>query len=192
MLTRLHRTYAHPGAARLLYLPKEAGCTDAAIAPALRRVSEVCAVCQESLSCPLRAVVTMPRVIVFNDTVVVDLAEIAGRGRFLRVVDMGTCLSRCVFVADKEAPTIVHALPSVRICTYETMRWLLSDPRQEFHNALVRALGDRFNIAVNVTAGQSACINGICERHHRVFRHMVLCFAADCPAASFQELLDPC
>ena len=160
--TRLHRTYAHPGAARLLHHLKEAGCTDATIASALRRVSEVCTVCRGSRSRFPRAVVTMPRPTVFNDTVAVDLAEISGRGRFLHVIDLGTRLSRCVVVADKEAPTIVRALLSVWICVYRAMRWLLFDPGREFHNALVRALGERLNTAVNVTAVQSAWSNGIC------------------------------
>jgi len=70
------------------------------------------------------------------------------------------------------------------------MRWLLSDPGREFHNALVRALGERFNVCVNVTAGQSAWSNGICERHNGVVKHMITCLAADYPSASLQELLD--
>jgi len=70
------------------------------------------------------------------------------------------------------------------------MRFLLSDPGREFHNSLVRALGERFNVTGNVTAGQSAWSNGICERHSGFVKHMVTCLAADCPWASFQELLD--
>jgi len=53
---------------------------------------------------------------VFKDAIAVDLAEVAGRGRFLHVIDLGTRLSHWVVVANKEAPTIVRALLSVWIC----------------------------------------------------------------------------
>jgi len=122
VLYQLHRPYANLGAARLLHLLRDAGCSDAAIAPALRRVTEVSAVCRASSSRPPRAVVTLTRPTAFNDTVAVDLAEVTGRGRFLHMIDLGTRLSRCVVVADKKAPTIVRTLLSVWICVYEAMR----------------------------------------------------------------------
>jgi len=110
VLGRLHRPYAHPGAARLLHLLKEAGCPTADLAPTLQRVTEACAVCRRTRPRPPRAIVAVPRTTVFKDTVAVDLAEVAGRGRFLRVIDLRTRLSRYVVVANKEAPTIVRFL----------------------------------------------------------------------------------
>ena len=190
VLTGLHRTYAHPGADRLLFLLKEAGCADPAIAPTLRRVSAECSACRAARPRPPRAVVTLPRPTLFNDTVAVDLAELSGRGRFLHVIDLGTRLSRCVVVGDKEATTIVRALLSHWICVYGAMRVILSDPGREFHNALLRVMAERFNIHVDVTAGQSAWSNGVCERHNGVIKHMVATLASDYPTASLQELLD--
>eukprot|EP00168_Porphyra_purpurea_P017503 TRINITY_DN6081_c0_g1_i2.p1 TRINITY_DN6081_c0_g1~~TRINITY_DN6081_c0_g1_i2.p1 ORF type:complete len:874 (-),score=94.27 TRINITY_DN6081_c0_g1_i2:1941-4562(-) len=190
VLTRLHRTYAQAGADRIIHVLKEAGCTDAAIDPAMRRVTETCSACRSARAGPPRAVVTVPRPSVLNDTVAMDLAKIAGFGTFLHLIDLGTRLSRCVVVADKEAPTIVRALLTAWLCVYGAPCRLLSDPGREFHDALLRVLAERFNIAVNVTVGQSAWSNGICERHNGVITHMVGCLAVDCPAASIQELLD--
>ena len=45
-------------------------------------------------------------------------------------------------------------------------------------------------MCVNVTVGQSAWSNGICERHNGVVKHMVTCLAADYPSASLHDLLD--
>lgn len=190
VLSRLHRTYAHPGAERLLQLLKDAGCASPGLAQALHRVTQRCSVCRANRSRPPRAVVTMPRPAAFNDTLAVDLAELAGRGQFLHSVDIGTRLSRCVIVQDKEAQTIVRALLSHWVCVYGAPRCLLMDPGREFDNSLLRVFAERFNIAVHVTAAQSAWSNGICERHNGVVKHMVTCLAADYPTASFQELLD--
>jgi len=190
VFSRLHRTYAYPGAAHLLHLPKDAGCLDAAIAPALRRVTEILAVCPGARSRPPRAFVTLPRPAVLNDNVAIDLAEASGRGRFLHEIELGTRLSRCVVVPEKEAPTIVRALISVWICVYGAMRWLLSDLGREFHKALVHTLGERFNVSVNLTVCQSAWSNGICERQNGVVKHMVVYLASDHPSASVHEHLD--
>lgn len=64
----------------------------------------------------------MPRSSVIKDTVALDLGELTGWGRFLHMIDLGTRLSRCVVVSDKETTTIVRALLSVWICVYEAMR----------------------------------------------------------------------
>lgn len=189
-LSRLHRTYAHSGAERLLQLLKEAGYSSPGLAQVVQRVTVNCAVCRSNRSRPPQAVVTMPRRAALNDTLAIDLAELAGRGQFLHAVEIGTRLSRCVIVGDKEAPTIVRALLSHWECLYGAPRCLLMDPGREFHNSLLRVFAERFNIAVHVTAAQSAWSNGICERHNGVVKHVVTCLAADYPSASFQELLD--
>lgn len=80
VLGRLHRTYAHPGAARLLHLPKKAGCVDAAVASGLQRVTDSCAVFRGTRARPPRVTVTLPRTAAFNDTVALDLAELTCLG----------------------------------------------------------------------------------------------------------------
>lgn len=190
VLSRLHRTYAHPGAERLLQLLKDAGCMSPGLSQAVQRVTDTCDVCRATRSRPLRSVVTTPRRSAFNDTLAIDLAELAGRGQFLHAVDLGTRLSRCVIVGDEEATTIVRALLSPWVCVYGAARCLLMDPGREFHNSLLRIFAERFNIAVYVPAAQSAWSSGICERHNGVVKHMVVCLAADYPSASFQELQD--
>lgn len=186
----LHRTYAHPGADRLVALLHKAGCRDAAISTTVRQVTAACGSCRATRSRPPRAVVTLPRPTLFNDTLAMDLAEVSKRGAFLHIIDLGTRLSRCVVIQDKEAPTVVRAFLSYWICVYGACRVILSDPGREFHNALMRVLSERFNIRVDVTAAQSAWSNGICERHNGVIKHMVGALTKDYPAASLQELLD--
>lgn len=160
------------------------------LSQAVQRVTDTCDVCRATRSRPLRSVVTTPRRSAFNDTLAIDLAELAGRGQFLHAVDLGTRLSRCVIVGDEEATTIVRALLSPWVCVYGAARCLLMDPGREFHNSLLRIFAERFNIAVYVPAAQSAWSSGICERHNGVVKHMVVCLAADYPSASFQELQD--
>eukprot|EP00170_Pyropia_yezoensis_P001149 contig_5174_g1153 len=107
----------------------------------------------------------------------------------MHVIDLGTRLSRCVVVADKEATTIVRALLFHWICVYGACLIIVSDPGREFHNALTRLLAERFNIRVDVTAGQSAWSNGVRERHNGVIKHMVTTLASEYLAAALQELL---
>lgn len=190
VITGLHRTYAHPGADRLIRLLHEAGCRDPAVATTVRRVTTACGACRSTRSRPPRSVVTLPRPTLFNDTVAMDLAEIDRRGVFLHLVDLGTRLSRCIVIPDKEAGTVVRALLTTWICVYGACRVLLSDPGREFHNQLLRVLAERFNIRVDVTAAQSAWSNGVCERHNGVIKHMVAALAKDYPTATLQELLD--
>lgn len=186
----LHRTYAHTGADRLLALFREAGCRDAAIAPAVRQVTAACGSCRATRSRPPRSVVTLPRPTLFNDTVAMDLAEVTRRGVFLHIIDLVTRVSRCVVIPEKEAPNVVRALLSCWICFYGACRVMLSDSGREFHNALMCILSERFNIRVNVTSAQSAWSNGICERHSGVIKHMVGALSKDCAEASLQELLE--
>lgn len=119
-----------------------------------------------------------------------DLAEIAGRGRFLHVIALDTRLSRCMVFNDKQAPTIFRTLLSHWIYVYGECRVVLSDSGREFHNVLLRSLAEGFNIRADVTAGQSAWSNGVCERHNGVVKHMVTTLASYYPAATLQELLD--
>lgn len=97
----------------------------------------------------------LPHPTLFNDSAAIDLAEVSGRVVFLHVIDLGTCLSRCVVVAGKEAIIIVRALLSYCICVYGACRVMLSDPGKEFHNILMRNLAERFNNLVGVTTSQS-------------------------------------
>lgn len=69
-----------------------------------------------------------------------DMADMTGHGRLLHTVYLGARVSRCLVVADKEASTIARALLSHRIGVFRATRVLLSNPGQDFHNALLRAL----------------------------------------------------
>lgn len=84
----------------------------------------------------------------------------------------------------------MRALLSYWICVYGAPRIILSHPGGECHNALLIVFAERFNIRVDITAGQSAWSNGFCERRTGVVKHMVVTLPADYPAASLQELLD--
>lgn len=128
VLKGLHRTYAHPGADRLLFLLKEAGCNEAAIGPTFRQVTAACGACRAARLRPPRTIVTMPRRTAFNDAIAMDLEELTGRGRFLHIIDLGTRLSKCVVVTDKEATTIVRALLSHCICVFGAPRVVLFCP----------------------------------------------------------------
>ena len=155
-LTHLHRMYAHPGADRLIHLLRAGGLTTSRCAAVARQVTAACSTCRSLRPRPARTVVTLPRPTVFNDTVALDLAELAGRGRFLHLVDLGTRLSQCVVVADKEATTIVRAILDRWVVIYGAPRCVLSDPGAEFHNELFRTMAERFSVRVEATAAQSA------------------------------------
>lgn len=187
VLTRLHCSYGHPCADRLTLLLKEAGCTSRAVSETVQRLTAACKACRTARPRPPRALVTIPRPTHFNDSVAIDLAEIAGRGSFLHVIDLGTRLSRCVAVSDKEAPTRGRALLSQWINVYGACRVILSDPGRELHNALMRLLAERFNMRVDVTAGQSAWSNGVCERHNGVVKHMVISWRPTTPPRRYKS-----
>lgn len=190
VLSGLRRTCAHPGADRLITLLRDEGCRETAMDPTVRQVTAASDSGRSTRFRPPRTVVALPRPTLFIDTLAMDLVEVSKRGIFLHIIDLGTQLSRCVFIPDKEAPTVVRALLSYWICVYSASWVMLSNPGRKFQNALLRMLSERFNIRVEVTAGKSAWSNGVCERHNGVIKLMVVSFSEDYPTETIQELLD--
>lgn len=188
--TKLHTQYGHCAASRLIELLKVQGVTDGAVFSAIENAVAACEACRQTAPRPPRPLVTMPSARSFNDTVAVDLAEVAPLGRFLHIIDLGTRFAKAVAVPNKETATITRALLSGWLVHYGSPRLLLSDPGREFDSALWRVMSERFNIGVASTAAQAHFSNGVVERHNLTLKTMVTRLHKDHPAAALQELLD--
>ena len=102
---KLHTQYVHCSAARLNELLRTAGAQDAKVFEAVTAAVDGCDACKLTASRPPRPPVAVPRALQFNDTVAVDLAQVAPIGAFLHMVDLGTRFSKAVAIANNAQST---------------------------------------------------------------------------------------
>jgi len=187
---KLHTQYGHCSAPRLNTLLRQAGVQDDAVFRAVADVVAGCDACTKTAPRPPRPLVSVPRALKFNDTLAVDLAQVAPVGTFLHIVDLGTRFSKAVALVNKEAPTVARALLSGWIVHHGAPRAILADPGAEFNNALWRVLVERHNIVPLSTAAQAHWSNGIVERHNLTLKTMVTTMVLDHPNIDAQEVLE--
>ncbi|OSX78708.1 hypothetical protein BU14_0103s0051 [Porphyra umbilicalis] len=188
---KLHTQYGHCSAARLNELLRTAGAQDAKVFEAVTAAVDGCDACKRTAPRPPRPLVAVPRALQLNDTVAVDLAQVAPVGTFLHMVDLGTRFSKAVAITNKEATTVARALLAGWFVHHGAPRALLADPGAEFNNAVWRIVAERHNVAVLSTAGQAHWSNGVVERHNLTLKTMVATMALDHVHVPEQELLDP-
>jgi len=188
--SKLHTQYGHCSADRLNALLRTAGTQDAAVFKAVTAAVAGCAACQKTAPRPPRPLVAIPQALKYNDTVVVDLAQVAPVGVFLHMVDLGTRCSKAVALANKEATTVARALLGGWLVHHGAPRAIIADPGAEFNNAVWRIMAERHNIAVTSTAAQAHWSNGVVERHNQTLKAMVTTMALDHVSVDAQELLD--
>lgn len=187
---KLHTQYGHSSAARLIELLRQQGVTDTEVFAAVTAAVAKCEACKQTAPRPARPLVSVPRALRFNDTVAVDLAEVAPLGRFLHIVDLGTRFAKAVAIPNKTTATVTRALLSGWLAHHGSPRMILSDPGGEFDSDLWRAMAERYNIGVCTTATQAHFSNGVVERHNQTLKTMVSRLHKDHPGACAQELLD--
>lgn len=173
-----------------LQLLRHQGVTDKEVFTAVTSAVSSCEVCRQTAPRLTRPLVSTPRTLRFNDTVAVDLAEVAPLGRLLHIVDVGTRFAKAVAIPNKSTATVTRALLSGWLVHHGSPRMILSDPGGEFDSDLWRAMAERFNIGFSTTATQAHFSNGVVERHNQTLKTMVSRLLADHPGTNAQELLD--
>ena len=166
---KLHRSFAHPSAERLLRMVNSAGekwAKNDDLKAKIREVTEECSTCKIFKKAPARPAVGMPMASQFNETVAMDLKQYDGRN-ILHLVDLCTRLSAAIFIPNKKASTVVDALFKIWICVYGSPIGFLSDNGGEFANAEFLSLCESFNVKVKTTAAESPWSNGTVERNNQ-------------------------
>lgn len=187
---KLHTQYGHSPAARLNELLRHQGVYDKEVFDAVKTAVSGCEACKQTAPRPTRPLVSAPRTLRLNDTLAVDLAEVAPLGRFLHIVDLGTRFAKAVAIPNKTTATVTRALLSGWLAHHGSPRMLLSDPGGEFDSDLWRSMAERFNIGVCTTATQAHFSNGVVERHNQTLKKMMMRLLHDHPNANAQDLLD--
>ena len=133
---KLHRSFAHPSAERLLRMINAAGkewSSNETLKDDIRQVSENCEVCKIYKKAPARPSVGLPTATEFNEMVGMDLKQYDSK-IILHLVDLCTRLSAACFIPNKKPSTIVNAIFKIWIAIYGSPIKFLSDNGGEFAN----------------------------------------------------------
>jgi len=185
----LHTHYGSLSAARLNELPQTAGAQDDKVFEAATAAVDGCDACKRTAPRPNLPLVAVPRALQSNDTVAVDLAQVAPAGIFLHMVELGTRVSKAVALSNKEPNTVARVLLAGWFVHHCAPRALPADPGAEFNNAVWRLVSERQNVAVLSTAAQAHWSNGVLEQHNVTLKTIVATEALEHIHVSLQELL---
>jgi len=147
-------------------------------------------VCKRLAPRPTRPMVTVPSDQKFNDTLAVDLAQVAPVGLILHLMDLGSPFSRAVAIESKETASAALAFLSGCIVHHGAPRAVLADPRAEFNKAVWGILSERHNILTLSTAAQAHWSNNIVERYKITLKSIFPAMLREIFNVSAQEVLD--
>ena len=185
----LHTQYGNLSAASLNELPQTAGAQDDKVFEAATAPVDGCDACKRTAPSPNLPLVAVPRALQSNDTVAVDLAQVAPAGIFLHMVELGTRVSKAGALSNKEPNTVARVLLAGWFVHHCAPRALPADPGAEFNNAVSRLVSERQNVAVLSTAAQAHWSNGVLEQHNVTLKTIVATVAVEHIHVSSQELL---
>ena len=166
---KLHRSFAHPSAERLLRMINAAGSqwsSNENLKEEIRQVSENCEVCKIYKKAPARPAVGLPSASEFNEMVAMDLKQYNSK-IILHLVDLCTRLSAACLIPNKKPSTIVNAIFKIWISVYGSPIKFMSDNGGEFANAEFLSLCESLGITVKTTPAESPWSNGIVERNNQ-------------------------
>ena len=166
---KLHRSFAHPSAERLLRMINAAGkewSSNETLKDDIRQVSENCEVCKIYKKAPARPSVGLPTATEFNEMVGMDLKQYDSK-IILHLVDLCTRLSAACFIPNKKPSTIVNAIFKIWIAIYGSPIKFLSDNGGEFANTEFLSFCESLGITVKTTPAESPWSNGIVERNNQ-------------------------
>ena len=165
---KLHRSFAHPSAEKLLKLINNSGQEWSENADLKKEIKEVtinCEICKRYKKAPPRPVVSLPIACQFQETVAMDLKYYQSH-IFLHLIDMCKRLSAATFVPNKNKDTILKAIFRIWIAVYGSPDKILVDNGGEFANSEFIETGDYFGINIQTTAAEFPWSNGIVERNN--------------------------
>ena len=172
MALKLHQQFGHPPHKKLAALVKSAGCEDARFVELLKDVALKCETCTKYGRPSPRPIVGMSLSREFNETIAMDLKQIAGR-LILHMIDLTTRYSMAVVVPNKRKDTIIEAILKEWVTKFGVPKKILSDNGGEFNNREMHDIAETLNTVVLTTAAESPWSNGVCERHNAVIGRMV-------------------
>ena len=176
---KLHKQFGHAGSSKLLDLVRKAGVTNEKLDKSIRDAVDFCDVCKRLKKPSPRPVVGFSLADDFNEAVSMDLKS-WGSQYFFVIVDVATKFCTATVINNKCATTIVNNLFTSWIVLFGAPKKILSDNGAEFNNAIMRELGEVFNVRVLTTAAESPWSNGVCERQNAVLGDSVRKIVADC------------
>ena len=133
---KLHHSFAHPSAEKLLKLINNSGKERSENADLEREVKEItrnCEICKRHKKAPPRPVVSLPMASRFQETVAMDLKYYQGH-TFLHLIDMCTHLSAAAFVPNKNKDTILKVIFCIWIAVYGSPGKIPVDNGDKFTN----------------------------------------------------------
>ena len=166
---KLHRSFAHPSADRLLRMVNSSGekwSHNEELKSEIKKVTDNCNVCKVFKKAPPRPTVGLPMASEFNAVVAMDLKQYDGR-LILHLIDLCTRLSAAIFIPNKKPQTVVKAIFRIWISVYGSPVKFLSDNGGEFANAEFLSFCERLGITVKTTAAESPWSNGVVERNNQ-------------------------
>ena len=176
---KLHKQFGHATPVKILDLIHKAGVNNKELEKSIHNAVNSCEVCKRFKKPSPRPVVGFPIANKFNEAVSMDLKS-WGTRYFFVIIDVTTKFCTAVVINDKSASTICANLFTSWIVLFGAPKKILSDNGGEFNNAVMRELGEAFNIKVMTTAAESPWSNGICERQNAVLGDSVRKIMADC------------
>ena len=181
--TKLHKQFGHADSSRLVELIKDAGTDDEDLTHCIESVEEKCSTCNSFKKPGLKPVVGFALSKEFNETVSMDLKDVA-KHKIFHMIDTATRYSAGAIVDRKCKELIIEKFFMHWIALFGCPSKILSDNGGEFNNELMRELGEQLNIEVLSTAAESPWSNGITERHNALIGQMMIKVMDDqkCPA----------
>ena len=167
---KLHRQFAHPPAERLIQLILDSGIADADLSNHVHEISKNCQTCEKYKKAKPRPVVGFPIAKVFNETLAMDLKEVAYSPKIwlLHVIDHATRYSASCVIRSKKKEVIVKKLFQIWISTFGHPKKIFVDNGREFENSEFMSFCENMNIRILTTAAESPWSNGLVERHNAV------------------------
>ena len=177
---KLHRQFAHCGSTRLEKLIAKSGAK--VVNCTVAEVVRDCEVCQRFGRATPKPSVSYPISMEWNNTVAMDLHEMAQSGHtlwYLHVIDLFSRASAAVFITNKRPSTIIEGFLRCWCLVYGYPKAVLTDNGGEFDNADFQSFAQNNDIIVKTTAAFSPWSNGVVERHNAVLTDMLEKLLAD-------------
>ena len=178
---KLHRSFGHPSANKLLQLVGNAGkrwSSNENLKKEIQEVTDHCKICQIYKKPPPRPVDSLPMASTFQETVAMDLKYYQGR-HILHLIDLCTRLSAATSIPNKNRDTMVREILHIWIAVYGSPKKFLTDNGGEFANADFTEMCDCLGITIQTTAAESPWSNGIVERNNQTLATMMDKIIAD-------------
>ena len=189
MTLKLHRQFAHPTAAKLKELMKNASAWKPEFEFMLVNISEKCEICKLHIRTPSKPVVALPIASTFNEKVCMDLKK-WGNKWILHMIDMWSRFSVSFFVDRKRPSDIINKIMASWVgAGFGMMKSVLTDNGGEFSFDEMREVCSILDVQTLTTAAFSPFQNGLCEHNHAIVDKMLKKMIDFCQGTPTEVLL---